>query len=121
MAILSAAVARGWRLADVQAAVDSGAWKGLPALYERSSEPGRMARLLPAEWRKAIAFVSGEKNVHGWHTSDLSTRPPVAESFSAAEYGHVRRWMTAVDCAVRDPSRVKGWGGSAIAVRLVGL
>ena len=27
--------------------------------------------------------------------------------------------MTAVDCAAEDPDRVKGWGGRAIAVRLV--
>ena len=27
--------------------------------------------------------------------------------------------MTAVDCAAGDPDRVRGWGGRAIAVRLV--
>ena len=50
MAILGAAVARGWRLAEVQSAITSGAWKGLAALYERRSEPGRLDRLLPYEW-----------------------------------------------------------------------
>jgi len=29
MAVLAAAAARGWRLADVHAAMASGAWKGL--------------------------------------------------------------------------------------------
>ena len=62
MAILCAAAARGWRLADVLEAIRSGRWKGFPGLYERRSEPDRMARLLPLEWRKAITFVSGEKN-----------------------------------------------------------
>jgi hypothetical protein len=47
MAIVGAAAARGWQLADVRAAVASGAWKGLAALYERRSEPRRMERLLP--------------------------------------------------------------------------
>jgi hypothetical protein len=119
MAVLAAAVARGWQLADVRSAIDGGAWRGLAQLYERRSEPGRLERLLPAEWRKSLAFVAGEKNVRGWPTSDVKPRPPVAESPWAAEYGHTRRWMTAIDCAVRDPGRVKGWGGSAIAVRLV--
>ena len=119
MAILSAAVARGWRLAEVQAAASSGAWSGLVALYDRPSEPARLARLLPLEWRRAIAFTAGEKNVRGWPTSDIRSRPPADDSTSAAEYGRIRQWVTAVDCAAGDPDRVKGWGGRAIAVRLV--
>lgn len=119
IAVLNAAAARGWQLAEVRAAVATGAWKGLAGLYERRSEPGRMDRLLPLEWRKAIAFVSGEENVHGWHTGDVRSRPPTGESASSAEYGHVRQWLTATLCAVEDPERVKGWGGRAIAVRLV--
>jgi len=54
MAVLGSAAARGWQLADVQAAIASGAWDGLAALYERRSEPGRMERLLPLEWRKTM-------------------------------------------------------------------
>ena len=118
MAVLRAAVARGWRLAEIRAAIDSGAWRGLAGLYERPSEPARLSRLLPAEWRKAIAFAAGEKNVCGWLTSDSRTRPP-APIDGADEFGLIRQWMTAVDCAVQDPERVKGWGGRAIAVRLV--
>ena len=45
-------------------------------LYDRPSEPARLARLLPLEWRKAIAFTAGEKNVHDWPTSDIRPRPP---------------------------------------------
>ena len=48
-----------------------------------------------------------------------ASRPPVGESASSAEYGHVRQWLTAILCAAEDPERVKGWGGRAIAVRLV--
>ena len=119
MAVLNAAAARGWQLADVRTAIASGAWKGLAGLYERRSEPGRMERLLPAEWRKSIGKISGEENVRQWHTSDLTSRPPADESALAAEYGLARQWLTAVLCAAEDPERVKGWGGRAIAVRLV--
>ena len=119
MAVLTAAAARGWRLAEVHAAIASGAWKGLPVLYERHSEPGRLERLLPFEWRKCVGKISGEKNVRPWHTSDLNTRPPAGESASSAEYGLIRQWMTAILCAAEDPERVRGWGRRAIAARLV--
>ncbi|MGH3259030.1 MAG: hypothetical protein ACRDOU_27140 [Streptosporangiaceae bacterium] len=119
MAVLASAAARGWRLADVLEAIASDAWKGLPGLYRRASEPGRLERLLPYEWRKAIGFVSGEENIRGWHTSDLTSRPPARPIGPVDEYGLIRRWMTAVACALEDPDRVKGWGGRAIATRLV--
>jgi DNA-binding transcriptional ArsR family regulator len=130
MAVLSAAAARGWQLADVQAAIASGTWKGLAGLYERRSEPGRLDRLLPPEWQKSIALVTGEKNPRAWPTSDTVSRPPrgsgspaaerpVDNGFSADEYGRIRQWVTAADCAAEDPGRVKGWGGYGIAVRLV--
>lgn len=119
MAVLAAAAGRGWRLADVRAAVGSGAWKGLAALYHRASEPRRMDRLLPYEWRKCVAFAAGGENVRGWHTSDGTSRPPAGESALAAEYGLIRRWVTAIACALEDPGRVRGWGGRAIAVRLM--
>ena len=119
MAVLTAAAARGWQLADVRSALASGAWRGLAQLYERPSEAGRLDRLLPAEWRKSIAFVAGEKSVRSCPTSDVSHAPPAGESTISAEFGHIRRWMTAVDCAVQDPERVKRWGRRAVAVRLV--
>jgi hypothetical protein len=119
MAVLAAAAACGWQLADVRAAVASGAWRGLAQLYRRRSEPGRMDRLLPYEWRKATSLAGGGKNVRSWHTSDLTPRPPAGLTGGADEYGLIRRWMTAVACALEDPERVRGWGGHAIAVRLV--
>ena len=119
VAVLDAAVARGWRLAEVQSAIASGAWKGLAGLYARASESGRLDRLLPLEWRKAVGFIGGEENVRQWHTSDGNSRPPVGESASSAEYGLIREWLTAILCAAEDPERVKGWGGRSIAVRLV--
>ena len=119
MAVLTAAAAGGWQLADVRAAVASGAWRGLAQLYERPSEPGRMDRLLPLEWRKTIGYLTGEKNVHHRPTSDQISRPPVPESALAAGYGLIRQWLTAVLVALEDPERVRCWGGRVIAVRLV--
>jgi hypothetical protein len=119
MAVLGSAAARGWQLADVRAAVAGGGWNGLAALYERRSEPGRMERLLPLEWRKCTGAISREENVRTWPTSDLTTRPPAAESSSSAEYGLIRQWLTAVLCAAEDPERTRSWGRRATAVRLV--
>ena len=119
MAVLGAAAARGWRLAEVQSAIACGAWKGLAGLYERRSEPGRLDRLLPYEWRKCTGKISREENVRHWPTSDLSTRPPAGESASSAEYGLIRQWLTAILCAAEDPEWVRSWGRRAVAVRLV--
>ena len=103
----------------MQSAIASGAWKGLSGLYERRSEPGRLDRLLPYEWRKCIGKISREENVRPWHTSDLKTRPPAGNDDPSAEYGLIRQWMTATLCAAEDPERVKSWGRRAIAIRLV--
>ena len=61
MAVLTACAACGWRLAEVEAAVADSSWSGLARLYERPSEPARMTRLMPIEWRKAIAFAAEER------------------------------------------------------------
>jgi len=116
MAILGALVARGWQLAEVRAAVGSGAWKGLPGLYHRASEPDRMERLLPLEWRKAIVFVSGSENWRNWLTSDVESRPP-APIDGADEFGLIRQWVTGTDCAVADPERARRWGRRSVAIR----
>jgi DNA-binding transcriptional ArsR family regulator len=117
MAILTAAAARGWQLADVRAALASGAWRGLALLYERRSEPGRIDRLLPYEWRKAVDRSGGQENVRNWLTSDINPRPPADSGSPSAEYGLIRQWITGTDCAAGDPERVKRWGRQAIAVR----
>ncbi len=124
MAVITAAAASGWRLADVHAELATGRWPGLASLYGRAREPRRMARLLPAEWRKSVARIAGEKNPRTRHTSDNYSRPPgkgteVDGNCLEAEYGRIRMWVTASDCAIADPHRCRGWGGQAIAVRLV--
>ena len=101
MAVLGAAAARGWRLAEVRSVVASGAWKGLAGLYERRSEPGRLDRLLPCEWRKCVGGISREENVRHWPTSDLSTRPPAGESAWSAEYSPARPRHAPLSIAAR--------------------
>ena len=116
MAVLTAAAGCGWRLADVRAAVASGAWKGFPDLYYRASEPGRMERLLVPEWRKCVAFVTGEKNVRHWLTSDRTHAPPVPTD-GADSFGLIRSWVTGTGCAVADPERARRWGRRSVAIR----
>jgi hypothetical protein len=116
MAVLTAAAGRGWRLADVLEVVSSGAWKGLPDLYHRPSEPGRMDRLLPLEWKKAVTFTAGSENPRNWLTSVNTSRPPAATD-GADEFGLIRRWVTGTDCAAADPERVGRWGRRFVAVR----
>jgi hypothetical protein len=116
MAVLAAAAGRGWRLADVLGAVSSGTWKGFPGLYHRRSEPGRMDRLLPAEWKKAIVLVAGPENPRNWLTSDVYPRPP-ADTGGADPFGFIRQWVTGTDCAAADPERARRWGRRAVAVR----
>jgi len=115
MAVLAAAAGRGWRLAEVREAVSSGAWQGLPGLYYRASEPGRMGRLLPLEWRKATALAAGPENARSWLTSDSTHAPPA--DLGAEEFGFIRRWVTGTACAAADPERAWGWGRRAIAMR----
>jgi hypothetical protein len=57
MAVLAAAAARGWQLADVRAAAASGAWRGLAQLYERRS--GSAADAKPETFRLIISTSSG--------------------------------------------------------------
>ena len=89
MAVITAAAAAGWRLAEVRAELAAGRWAGLAGLYARPGEPRRMARLLPAEWRKSVAFASGEENMRNWLTSDVKSRPPTPID-GADEFGLIR-------------------------------
>ena len=57
MAVLISAAARGWRLAEVRDEINSGRWTGLAGLYGTHGEPGRIYRLLRAEWRIAAGLA----------------------------------------------------------------
>jgi hypothetical protein len=76
MAIVGAAVARGWQLAEVRSAIACGAWRGLAALYERRSWAGPDGAASPGRVAKMHRRDRAGGNVRQWHTSDLSTRPP---------------------------------------------
>jgi hypothetical protein len=125
MAILASAAMRGWKLAEVRAAIANGEWSGFAALYARTREPGRLKRLLAGEWRKAIIDFAGDSPQRNWHTSDSHTpRPqrqaePVEEDSQARTFGLIRLWATVIDIATADPIRQARWGRQAIAIRQV--
>lgn len=143
-AVLLGAAACGWRLADVRAEIANGRWKAINGLYARPGEPGRISRLLTAEWLAALAHLAGESpppdpapsggkggNPRNWHTSQSYSRPPLGEEGFGrteirhrqlaviTEYGEIRRWVTATDVAASDPARLRRWGKQAITIRLV--
>ena len=121
MAVLAAAAARGWRLADV-------AGRGRLRRLEGPGRAVRPAPPSPAGWtgscptsgEKRSPSSAGEKNVRDWLTSDSQPRPPVDCDGAAAEYGLIRQWVTAVPPArPRTRSGSRRWGRRAVAVRLV--
>jgi len=119
IAVLDSAAARGWSLADVQAAISRGTWAGLASLYPRPGEPGRMERLLPAEYQKAAAFAGRGKRVRNSDTSDNYHHPPPYDLGAAITYGVIRQWLTVTDIASGDRARTARWGRQAVSVRLV--
>ena len=74
MAILCAAAARGWRLAECgqRSPPEPGGFAGL---YERPSEPGRLERLLPLSGENRSAFVAGEKTCVDGSLATITTPP----------------------------------------------
>ena len=77
MAVLGAAAARGWRLADVRAAVASGAWKGFPGCTTGPPSPGRMDRLLPLRVAKIGRLRRRGRKTYVTGSLATSTTPPV--------------------------------------------
>ena len=119
-AVLCSATARGWSLADVQAAIRCGQWAGLASLYPRPGEPNRITRLLAREYQRAATFVGKGKRVRNPDTSDLNHQPPSLDDLGAViVFGVIRRWLTMILIAAEDPHRVRRWGRQAISVRLV--
>jgi hypothetical protein len=128
-AVLCSASARGWALADVQAAIGSGAWAGLAGLYPRAGEPDRITRLLGQEYRSAAAFVRKPaapgkgKRVQGSDTSDTDHQPPPPSPLDDLDavivFGIIRQWLNVPEIAAADHDRVRGWGQMAVSVRLV--
>jgi hypothetical protein len=146
-AILASLAARGWRLEEVLDQIRSGRWRGIADLYiGRRREAGRMARLIPAEWRKAIRKVAGENPGRNSHTREINTRPPgqaVVTAGAAAKWSEdlksrtpvhskddltgyvlsdfqsIRVWQNALYVAERDPAEARSWGRKAMSIRRV--
>ena len=70
MAVLAAAAARGWRLAEVQSAIASGAWKGLAGLYEDARSPAASTGSCRTNGENAPARSRGRKT---YATGPLAT------------------------------------------------
>ena len=118
MAVLAAAAARGWQLADVRAATARRLAGPRPAV--RAAFGARADGPAPAlmSGEKPSTSRAGRKTCADGSLATLEPRPP-APIDGADEFGLIRQWMTRYACAVADPERVRRWGGRAIAVRLV--
>lgn len=119
MALLDSAAARGWSLADVQAAISRGTWAGFASLYPRSGETDRIDRLLAAEYEKAVTYVGKGGGARNSDTRDVYHHTTPYDLGAAITYGVIRQWLTVILIAVEDRGRVAGWGRQAISVRLV--
>jgi DNA-binding MarR family transcriptional regulator len=106
-AVITAAAAAGWTLPDLAARLEQGTWTGLAELYARYRSGVRTA--LTRDWRKALDFLSREKNGPRSTTrvpphsapspSDLSppqlpAGPDLAELVTGDVYGWIRCWQT---------------------------
>ena len=125
MAVLCSAVARGWHLHQVTAAMRDGPWRGLASLYARypvTSRTGALSR----DWKKAVAKAGEKKTAPTSHTRQYSShagglfrpdrRSAGLAGLSAAE--KVWAWRNAIWLAERDQERKKSWGGAAASIRL---
>lgn len=148
-AVLTAAAFRGWRYDQVLDQIRSGAWSGLAGLYARNPKPGRMTRLLPFEWQKAVAFCATAKPASNSDIKGRNPHPPplprspavLGESVGADGPSHgpvhckdlglggpvsltcykfIRVWQNAVHVAEHDPAQRGAWGPKAtLSVRAV--
>lgn len=141
MAVITGAAACGWTLAEVRAEITTGSWAGLATLYASPRERNRIDRLLPFEWRKAVAYLTRQAPPHdapaeggrgeydsNWPTSQAYSRPPSPgpgrkkpnrQDLPGSGYPEIRRWITCTDIAAEDPRRTRAWGRQAISIRLV--
>jgi len=123
-AVITAAAACGWRLADVAARLETGSWPGLAGFYARYRHHRRSA--LARDWRKALTHVERGRTARnsptrvGTHSGGSSGVEPSAEAKSAAaegsdEYGFVRSWWNGA-LAIE---RIRYTNRAGLSVRLV--
>jgi hypothetical protein len=130
-AVITAAVAAGWGLADVAARLEDGRWPGLAEMYRRY-RPHARHRSLAADWRKANDWLGREKSARRSTTRVLSHRPappPRSEPASASagptrrtpridevsEYQWIRAWWNALLAT----ERLRYTGRAGLSVRLL--
>ena len=122
-AVITAAVAAGWTLAELAAQVEARTWTGLAGLYERYRRGARGA--LARDFRKAHAFLARKKN-----GPESTTRvpphsgPPLMNLSGAAQfqfgpvdddvYGWLRSWASGIRSWYRSASTPRSLASSTI-------
>jgi hypothetical protein len=122
-AVVTAAVAAGWALADLATRIETGLWPGLSSLYARYGNRNRRSALA-RDFRKAHAFLSREKTARNYSTReqahtggtrgghDLQSQNSVG---SEVEYRWIRAWWN----ATRATERIRWTDRAGISKRLV--
>lgn len=131
-AVVTAAVAAGWSLADLAARVEDGRWPGLAAMYRRY-RPHARHQAVAADWRKANDWLGREKSARRsttrglGHSRALLPRLDVCSEPSAvatrrlprideaAEYQWIRAWWNALLAT----ERLRYTGRAGLSVRLL--
>jgi hypothetical protein len=123
-AVITAAAAAGWTLADLAARVEKGVWPGLAGLYARYSNRNRRAALV-RDFRKAHAFLGRGKNARNSSTREWThtgvtggghnPRPPKTGVDEQSEYRWIRAWWN----ATRAVERIRWTDRAGLSKRLV--
>ncbi|GHE31264.1 hypothetical protein GCM10017673_37470 [Streptosporangium violaceochromogenes] len=129
-AVISGAVACGWRLADVVRRLNDRTWPGLAGFYTRYGDPRKRLKAVRADWEKAVAWSLGRESGREIHTrgnthtggagpslgvGGKKGRPPMSGGGDVGELQQIRRWNSAMRSA--EPYR---WtGAQALTVRRV--
>ncbi|GII05861.1 hypothetical protein [Planobispora takensis] len=67
-AVVSGAVACGWRPSDLTSRIHSGEWPGLAGFYARYGSSSGRERALHADWKKAVSWIAGREYGREVHT-----------------------------------------------------
>jgi DNA-binding transcriptional ArsR family regulator len=121
-AVITAAAALGWSLADVAARVESGAWPGLAGLYARYS-PRTRRTALGRDLRKANDHLARERTARNSNTRGTTHSGgigvAVGKRLSELEAGSEYRWIRAWWNAVRATESTRWADRSGLSKRLV--
>jgi hypothetical protein len=130
-AVVTAAVAAGWGLADVAARLEDGRWPGLAGMYRRY-RPQARHQAVAADWRKANDWLGREKSARRSTTRGLShsPAPPPTPEVRSEPTGATRRapridedseyqWIRAWWNALLATERLRYTGRAGLSVRLL--